>query len=108
MTKRAKIVIAILTFVVFAGVGYFDAERRALSLQHRADVYELLCQDRADPVNRSDEQCISEHRRALDQSQGKAIVGALPIAIGAAAIFLALCLIFMRLRSSKRGARAAD
>jgi hypothetical protein len=37
----------------------------------------------------------------VDESQSKAIMGAVPIAAGAAAIFLVLSLIFVRLRSRK-------
>jgi hypothetical protein len=101
MTRKAKIIIAILTFVVFVGVGFFESGQRADSIQHRAFAYEELCQDRTDPINRTDENCIRDFRRAVDESQSKAIMGAVPIAAGAAAIFLVLSLIFVRLRSRK-------
>jgi hypothetical protein len=106
--KKSKIVIAILTLVVFVGVDFYDSGRRASSIQHRAFAYSEMCQDRLDPINRSNDQCFADFRRANDGALRKGMMDALPTAAGAAAVFLALALLFMRLRSRKRDEAVAD
>ena len=108
MTNKSKIVIGVLTVLVFLGVGYYDADRRAVSMQHRASAYYGLCQDRAATLGQSDEQCVRDLRRADEESHGgKVLLSALPIAAGAAAIFLVLALVLMRFRRRRPAEQAA-
>lgn len=108
MTRKAKILIAILTFVVFAGVGFLDANRRLISIEHRHRIYHQLCLDQRESLGASYEGCGREALQGLEGAEIKAIVSALPIGLGAAAIFLVLALVFVRFRGRKRDERLAD
>jgi hypothetical protein len=108
MTRKARgLIVGVLTLAVFLGVGYYDANQRAYRLQDGAHMTLDACESMAEQAGRPADPCITEFRAALDASQGLALKAALPMALGAAALFLVLALGTLRVLRSRK-ADAAD
>lgn len=102
MRKWMKVtLLVVLTLGVFAGVGFYDGNQKATSLQRAADSEARLCELTADERGTPREPCYERLRSELDASQGRALVAALPMALGAVAILWLLIGLLWFLRRSK-------
>ena len=108
MTRTARgVIVGVLTLAGFLGVGFYDANQRAYR-QDGAHISLDACESMAEQRGAQTDDCIPPFRAALDASQGLALKAALPMALGAAALFLILALGLLHLLKSRREDAAAD
>jgi len=108
MRKWMKVtILVVLTLGVFAGAGFYDGSQRATQLQRAADSEVRVCELAADQRGTPRDPCYVRLNSELDASYGRALVAALPMALGAVALLWLLIALFWFVRGRKKEAEEA-